>query len=89
MMKDFWFFKIVLIQLTNSIPNPSFQRICNRNQWLTESNAFFISTVARKPFSASVFVISKISEITLPLSLINLFLTYAVWLEEIRKGKTF
>ena len=29
------------------------------------------------------------SEISLPLSLINLFLTYAVWYGEIRDGKIF
>ena len=29
------------------------------------------------------------SEISLPLSLINLFFTYAVWFGEIRDGKTF
>ena len=45
--------------------------------------------MTRKPSAASVFAISKISEITLPLSLINLFLTYAVWLEEIGKGNIF
>ena len=40
----------------------------------------------KKPSSASVFDISKISEITPPLLLINWFLTYAVWFEEIRKA---
>ena len=38
-----------------------------------------MSFVTKKPSSsASVLAISKISEITLPLSLINLFLEYAV-----------
>ena len=41
------------------------------------------------PSSASVFDISEISEFTLPLSLINLFLTYATQFEEIRKDNTF
>ena len=71
-------FLTVLIQLTKSFPNPNFWRICNKKQWLTKSNA-----------CASVLATSKISEITLQLSLINLFLKYAVWLEEIRKGNTF
>ena len=35
-----------------------------------------------------VCLLFAISEITLPLSLINLFLTYAVWSEEIRKVNT-
>ena len=48
---------------------------------ITESNTFSISTVIRKP-SANVFGISKISQITLPLSFINLFLKYSVWYEE-------
>ena len=89
MMQDSWLFKIVLIQLTKSKPNLNFRIICNKKQWLTESIAFSISTVTRKPSSAIYFDISKISEITLPLSLINLFLTYTIWFEEIRKGKTF
>ena len=41
------------------------------------------------PSSASVFDISEISEFTLPLSLTNLFLTYAIQFEEIRKDNTF
>ena len=75
--------------LIKFIPNPSFRRICNKKRWLTELNAFSIPTVTGKPSSANVFAISKISEITLPLLPINLFLTYAVWLEEVREGNTF
>ena len=88
-LQESWLFKIVLIQLTKSIPNPNYRRICNKKQWLTESNAFSLSTVTRKPSSVSEFDISKISETTLPLLIINQFLTYAVWFEEIRKGNTF
>ena len=32
MMQDFSFLKIVLTQLTKSIANPNFQRICNKKQ---------------------------------------------------------
>ena len=73
MTQDSWFFKIVLIQPTKSILNPNFRRTWNKKQGLTEWNVFSISTVTRKPESASVFVIFEISEITLPVSLINLF----------------
>ena len=45
--------------------------------------------MTKKSSNASEFDISKISEITLPLLLINLFLTYAVSLEEIREGNNF
>ena len=89
MLQDSWLFKIIFIQLIKSRPNPNFRRICKKKQWLTESNAFSISAVTRKPSSESYFDISKISEITFPLSLINLFLTYTLWLEEIRKGNTY
>ena len=75
MAQDSWFFKIVLIKPTKSILNPNFRRTWNKKQGLTESNAFSISTMTTKPDSASVFAIFEISEITRPLSLINLFLT--------------
>ena len=76
MTQDSWFFKIVLIQPTKSMLNPNFRiKTWNKKQGLTESNAFSISTMTTKPDSASVFAIFEISEITLPLSLINLFLT--------------
>ena len=88
MIQDSWLFKVVLIQVTKSVPNSNFWRIYNKKQWLTESSTFSISTVTRKPSSASEFDIFKKSEMTLPLSLINLFLIYAVWFEGIRKGNT-
>ena len=86
MMQDF---TVVLIQLTKSILNPYFWRVFNKKQWLTKSNAFSISIVTRKPSNLSLFAIPKMSKITLPLLLINLFLTYTIWLEEIRKRNTF
>ena len=75
MMQDFSFFKIVLIQLTNSIPNPNFRRICNKSSDQQNQMFFLISIVTKKPSSASAFAISKISEITISLSLINPLLT--------------
>ena len=86
MMQDF---TVVLIQLTKSILNSYFWRVFNKKQWLTKSSAFSISIVTRKPSNASLFAIPKISKITLSLLLINLFLTYTIWLEEIRKRNTF
>ena len=50
---------------------------------------FFYIYCNQKPSSASVFIISKISEITPPFLLINLLVTYAIWLEKTRKGDTF
>ena len=91
MIQDSWLFKVVLIQVTKSVPNSKniiFWRIYNKKQWLTESSTFSISTVTRKPSSSSEFDIFKKSEMTLPLSLINLFSIYAVWFEGIRKGNT-
>ena len=73
MMQDSWFFKIILIQIRKYISNPNFQIISNKKQQLIDSNAFYVSTVTTKPSNTSVFIISKTSEITLPVSLINLF----------------
>ena len=73
MMEDFLFLKIALIRLTKSMPNQNFWRIWNNRQLKTESNAFSISTVSTA--SVGVFHITKISETTLSLSPINLFLT--------------
>ena len=86
MMQDF---TVVLIQLTKSILNSYFWRVFNKKQWLTKSSAFSISIVTRKPSNANLFAIPKISKITLSLLLINLFLTYTIWLEETRKRNTF
>ena len=86
MMQDF---TVVLIQLTKSILNSYFWRVFNKKQWLTKSSAFSISIVTRKPSNANLFAIPKISKITLSLLLINLFLTYTIWLEETRKRNTY
>ena len=47
-----------------------------------------VHTVKRNP-SMFKALLSSISDISLTLSLMNLFLTYAVWLKEIKVGKTF
>ena len=41
--------------------------------------AFSVSTVINIPLISKELVISRISDISLPLSLINLLLTYATW----------
>ena len=88
-MQDPWFFKIVLIQLTKSIANSYFGTMCNKKPWLSESNAFSMSTMTMKDSSEGVFAISRISKISLQLSFINLFLTNSVWFEEVSKYDAF
>lgn len=56
--------------------------------WLTETNAFSISTVTKNPSLFKTSLISRRSGITLPTSLIIYFL-YPFWLEDIISGKTF
>ena len=72
------------------MPNSNFRRICNKKQWLTETHAFSMSTVTRKRSSVSVFAISNISEIFLPISFINFFLKICHLIrKKNRKGNTF
>ena len=52
----------------------------------TKSKAFSISIVTRNPFLFKILVVSSTLYISLPLSLIYLFFTYADWLDEIRSG---
>ena len=88
-MQDPWFFKIVLIQLTKSIANSYFGTMCHKKPWLSESNAFSMSTMTRKDSSGGVFAISRISKINLQLYFINIFLTNSVWFEEVSKYNAF
>ena len=59
-----------------------FSKIVNthiKKEWLMESKAFSISTIINNPSISKELVILRTSDISLPLSPINLLLTYATW----------
>ena len=48
-MQDSWFFNRICIHLINFLPKPNFFNAVIKKRWLTESNAFWISTVTTNP----------------------------------------
>ena len=68
--QDSWLLSKTLIHFKKFFPKPYFSNTEIRKAWLTESNAFSISMVSKIPFSLDRSVISKMSEMSLPLSLI-------------------
>ena len=58
-----------------------------KKEWLIESNAFSISTVINIPSISKELVISRTSDVSVPLSLIDLLLTYATFFK--RLASTF
>ena len=68
--QDSWLFNNTLIHFKKFCPKTYLSLLTEiRKTWLTESNAFSISIVSKIPFNLDMSVISKISEINLPLSL--------------------
>ena len=76
---DSGFFIKICIHFRNSLPNPNFFNTNIKKQWLIESKAFSVSTVINNLSMLKILVISRTSDISLPLSLLNLLLTYATW----------
>ena len=76
---DSGFFIKICIHFRKSLPKPIFFNTHIKKEWLIESKAFSISTVINIPSISKELVISRTSNISLPLPLINLLLTYATW----------
>ena len=71
-MHNSWFFNKSLIHLIKSFLSPYFSRVDAKSKRLTESKAFSLSTISKIPSICNKSVISTISGISLPPSLINL-----------------
>ena len=67
----------ICIHFLKLLPKPNFFNTHIKKEWLMESKAFSISTVINNPSVSKKLVILRTSDISLPLSLINLLLTYA------------
>ena len=57
----------------NSVPKLIFLSIAITKRQLTESNAFSMSTVTKKPYLFKTTLISRISDISLPPSLVYIY----------------
>ena len=84
-----WFLIRIWIHFRKRSPKPYFCKTANKKEWSTESKAFSISTVTRNPFLFKILAVSSASYNSHPLSLIYLFFTYAVWLDEIISDMSF
>ena len=71
-----YFFIRICIHLIKSFLKPYFSSDVFKNRWLTKSKAFSISSVIRNIFIFKLSDISRISEISLPPSLMNFPLTF-------------
>ena len=70
-------------------PKPNFFKTEIRKLWSRESEAFLIFIVTRKPVILKQPLISVMSEITLPLSPINLFLHKQSVAKKLKYAKQF
>ena len=71
-MHDSWLFNRAFIYLMNVLPNPYLFQTKLKNWWLTESKAFWMSTVTNIPFNIRTSVLCKTSAIKRSPSLMNL-----------------
>ena len=86
-IQDSWLSISILTYLIKSWPNPNFLGQASKKEWLKESNAFSMSKVTIYPFKLKIVLISNISDKSLSLSPMNLFLTYAACWHDIKSGK--
>ena len=86
---DSWLVIKVWIYFKKAFLKPKISKTNIKKEWFRESKGFWISTVTRNPSIFKAMLSSKTFDLNLLLSLINLFLTYAVWLDEIKFSKTF
>ena len=82
-------FKVASIHLIKLLPKPNFLSTARRKEWFNELKALSISVVAKKPSILKTSLISMISDINLPVSQINLCLTYAVCSWLIKTGRIY
>ena len=76
---DSGFFLKICIHFQNSLANPKVFDMHTKKEWLIESKALSTSTVINNPSVSKELVISRTSDFSLLLSLINILLTYATW----------
>ena len=88
-MHNSWFFNNNLIHLVKSFLNEYFSSADTKNKLLTESKAFSMSTVSKILSVFNKSVISAISEISLPPSLLNILFKYTIWCLVVKLFKIF
>ena len=79
MMHDSWLFNKAFIHLINVLPNPYFFQAKVKNWLITESKAFWMSTVTNIPFKFNTSLICKTSAIKYQPSLMNLISGLIIW----------
>ena len=85
-MQDPWFLTRIWIYFRKHSPKPYFCKTGDQKEWSNESKAFSISTVTRNPFFFKILAVLSKSYFSFALSLMYLFFTYVVWLDEVRSG---